>query len=32
MIMFVPIHGHSTFSFLEAVGGPQAIISKAKEL
>ena len=29
---FVHLHGHSTFSFLEAIGKPAAIINKAKEL
>ncbi|MFA5747616.1 MAG: PHP domain-containing protein [Candidatus Absconditabacterales bacterium] len=29
---FVHLHGHSTFSFLEAIGKPNAILSKAKEL
>jgi len=30
--MFTHVHGHSTFSFLEAIGKPTAIIAKAKEL
>lgn len=30
--MFTHLHGHSTFSFLEAIGKPAAIINKAKEL
>ncbi len=29
---FVHLHGHSTFSFLEAIGKPATIIKKAKEL
>lgn len=29
---FVHLHGHSTFSFLEAIGKPNKILSKAKEL
>ena len=29
---FVHLHGHSTFSFLEAIGKPNKIIAKAKEL
>ncbi|MFA7718069.1 MAG: PHP domain-containing protein [Candidatus Absconditabacterales bacterium] len=29
---FVHLHGHSTFSFLEAIGKPGKIIAKAKEL
>ncbi len=29
---FTHLHGHSTFSFLEAIGKPAAIIKKAKEL
>ncbi|MEI7562566.1 MAG: PHP domain-containing protein [bacterium] len=29
---FVHLHGHSTFSFLEAIGKPNKIISRAKEL
>jgi DNA polymerase III subunit alpha len=29
---FVHLHGHSTFSFLEAIGKPWAIVNKAKEL
>lgn len=29
---FVHLHGHSTFSFLEAIGKPANIIAKAKEL
>ena len=29
---FIHLHGHSTFSFLEAIGKPVAIIKKAKEL
>jgi DNA polymerase III alpha subunit len=30
--MFTHVHGHSTFSFLEAIGKPTAIVAKAKEL
>jgi len=30
--MFIHLHGHSTFSFLEAIGKPNAIVHKAKEL
>ncbi len=30
--MFTHLHGHSTFSFLEAIGKPAAIANKAKEL
>lgn len=29
---FTHLHGHSTFSFLEAIGKPAAILNKAKEL
>jgi DNA polymerase III subunit alpha len=29
---FIHLHGHSTFSFLEAIGKPAAIVNKAKEL
>lgn len=29
---FTHLHGHSTFSFLEAIGKPGAIVNKAKEL
>ncbi|HMS91063.1 MAG TPA: PHP domain-containing protein [Candidatus Absconditabacterales bacterium] len=29
---FTHLHGHSTFSFLEAIGKPAAIVNKAKEL
>lgn len=29
---FTHLHGHSTFSFLEAIGKPAAIVTKAKEL
>lgn len=29
---FTHLHGHSTFSFLEAIGKPTAIVNKAKEL
>ena len=29
---FVHLHGHSTFSFLEAIGKPKQIVEKAKEL
>jgi len=29
---FTHLHGHSTFSFLEAIGKPIAIVNKAKEL
>ncbi|MEI7919516.1 MAG: PHP domain-containing protein [bacterium] len=29
---FTHLHGHSTFSFLEAIGKPANIISTAKEL
>ena len=30
--MYVPLHWHSTFSFLEALGQPKDIINQAKEL
>lgn len=30
--MYVPLHWHSTFSFLEALGHPKDIIQRAKEL
>ncbi len=30
--MFTHLHGHSTFSFLEAIGKPTTIVNKAKEL
>ncbi len=30
--MFTHLHGHSTFSFLEAIGKPGDIVKKAKEL
>ena len=30
--MYVPLHWHSTFSFLEALGQPKDIINRAKEL
>ncbi len=30
--MFTHLHGHSTFSFLEAIGKPASIVNKAKEL
>ena len=30
--MYIPLHGYSTFSFLEAIGKPKDIIKKAKEL
>ena len=30
--MFTHLHGHSTFSFLEAIGKPATIVNKAKEL
>lgn len=30
--MYSPLHWHSTFSFLEAIGTPKQIISKAQEL
>lgn len=30
--MYIPLHWHSTFSFLEALGQPKDIISRAKEL
>lgn len=30
--MFTHLHGHSTFSFLEAIGKPAAIVNRAKEL
>lgn len=30
--MFIHLHGHSTFSFLEAIGKPNQIASRAKEL
>lgn len=29
---FIHLHGHSTFSFLEAIGKPVAILNKAREL
>ena len=31
-LMYVPLHWHSTFSFLEALGQPKDIIKRAKEL
>ena len=31
-LMYVPLHWHSTFSFLEALGQPKDIINRAKEL
>ncbi|MCK9467217.1 MAG: PHP domain-containing protein [Candidatus Absconditabacterales bacterium] len=31
-MQFTHLHGHSTFSFLEAIGTPKKIIQKAKEL
>jgi len=30
--MFTHLHGHSTFSFLEAIGKPNKILARAKEL
>lgn len=30
--MFIHLHGHSTFSFLEAIGKPNKIIARAKDL
>ena len=30
--MYVPLHWHSTFSFLEALGQPKDIVKRAKEL
>ena len=30
--MYIPLHWHSTYSFLEALGQPKDIIKKAKEL
>ena len=30
--MYIPLHGHSTFSFLESIGKPKDIIKRAKEL
>jgi len=30
--MYIPLHGHSTYSFLEAIGKPKDIVKKAKEL
>jgi len=30
--MFIHLHWHSTFSFLESIGKPRAILDKAKEL
>ena len=30
--MYVPLHWHSTFSFLEALGQPKDVINRAKEL
>lgn len=30
--MYIPLHWHSTFSFLEAIGKPKDIAKKAKEL
>lgn len=30
--MYIPLHWHSTFSFLEALGQPKDIINRAKEL
>lgn len=29
--MYIPLHWHSTYSFLEALGSPQKIVEKAKE-
>ncbi len=31
-LMYVPLHWHSTFSFLEALGQPKDIVKRAKEL
>jgi len=32
VMSFVHLHGHSTYSFLEAIGKPKAIVAKAKSL
>lgn len=32
ILMYIPLHGRSTFSFLEAIGTPKIIMQKAKEL
>ncbi|MDO4713509.1 MAG: hypothetical protein Q4B28_02430 [bacterium] len=31
-LMYINLHGYSTFSFLESVGKPKDIVKKAKEL
>ena len=31
-LMYIPLHWHSTFSFLEALGQPKDIVNRAKEL
>ncbi|GHW02879.1 hypothetical protein AGMMS50249_6650 [candidate division SR1 bacterium] len=30
--MYIPLHGHSTFSFLEAISSPAKIVKRAKEI
>lgn len=30
--MFIHLHGHSTFSFLEAIGKPAAVVNKSRDL
>lgn len=30
--MYIPLHGHSTFSFLEAISHPKNIVKKVKEM
>lgn len=30
--MYIHLHGHSSFSFLEAIGKPNKILARAKEL
>jgi DNA polymerase-3 subunit alpha len=30
--MYIPLHGHSTYSFLEALGSTKQIVSIAKEM
>lgn len=30
--MYIPLHGRSTFSFLESIGTPKVLVKKAKEL
>jgi DNA polymerase III alpha subunit len=32
MIQYIPLHGHSTFSFLEAIGTVKKIAEKAKKM